>query len=788
MHKFDKNKTVLEFDKIIQYIAGKCISNAGKEKIKNSVPFSDKYNLQTEFERITDVKEIILSFGRLPLTDFIDIRVFINRLIPEDSYLKPDELQRVQNIIETAIDIKSFFSKFKDKYAAAKKITDRLHEQNQLLNQIRYTVEPSGKIFDNASKELKMIRSNIHKLNNEIHIKLHRIMKKNADDLQEEYITLRDGRFALPVREFSVSKVPGIVHGQSGSGATYFVEPMPIVELNNQVQKLLSEEKKEIVKILRKLAILVKDAQDGLLENYRLLSIVDSLQAKADYSNEINGIPPQINEQFFWDFTGAKHPLLLKMHPDSTVPLTVTIGKENNILLISGPNAGGKTVTLKTIGLLQLLFQCGFHIPVNEGTKMPLCKAIFTVIGDEQSIEEDLSTFSSHIRSINEIISEVNENSLVLIDEIGSGTEPSGGAALSMAILRRLNLPEIVTIVTTHQNRLKTFASENYGIENAAMQFDLDTLKPQFRLEAGIPGSSYTFEICNRLGVDPDIIENAIKIAGDESFNMDTLLRDIEKKSRKYYELSDKLSIKESELESLIKLYKNKMDDFSKRKTEYEQEAKEKANEILNNTNKLLESTIREIKESQADKTVVTKARKRIDDRKKELMNIHENSLVTGNSEIINILEKEDLVKSLRYNVTGKIISIFKNRNEVEIERNGFRIVVSADDIELIKGNRKKEKRVDTPGLQNTEGTFNIADELDLRGLTADEALRELERYLDYARASTWDEIRIIHGKGSGALKNTVHKYLSSMDFINNYRLGRWGEGDSGVTVISLKK
>ena len=787
MHRFDKNTSILEFDKIIEYIAGKCVAVAGKEKIKNSIPFSDKQELQSEFDRISDIKEILTSFGRLPLTDFIDIRVLINSLIPENSYLKPEELQRVQNIIEIAVDVKFYFSKFDDKYLSIKKISDKLHEPNQLLNQIKYTIEPSGRVFDNASKELKIIRNSIHKLNDEIHIKLNRIMKKNADDLQEEYVTLRDGRFALPVREYSVSKVPGIVHGQSGSGATYFVEPMPVVELNNQVQKLLSEEKKEIVKILRKLSNLVKEEQDGLIENYYLLSIIDSLQAKALYANEVNGIPPQINEHFSWELIGAKHPLLLKMHPDLTVPLNLSMGDTNNILLISGPNAGGKTVTLKTIGLLQLLFQCGFHVPVKEGSKMPLCNAIFSVIGDEQSIEEDLSTFSSHIRSINEIISEVNENSLVLIDEIGSGTEPSGGAALSMAILRRLNLPEIVTIVTTHQNRLKAFASETSGIENAAMQFDLETLKPQFRIETGIPGSSYTFEICNRLGVDPDIIENARKIAGDESFSMDTLLRDIEKQSRKYHELSDKLYIKESELESLITLYKSKVDDFSKKKVEYDKDAKEKANEILKNTNKLIEKSIREIKESQADKKVITNARERINERKKELLNRHKDSSVTKQNDIIHSLEKGDMVKSLRYSVTGKVVSIFKNRNELEIERNGFRIVVSATDIELIKRHSKQVKDVIT-NPQSTNGSFNISNELNLRGLTSDEALSELERYLDYARSSSWNEIRIIHGKGSGALKNAVHKYLAKLDFIDSYRLGRWGEGDSGVTVISLKK
>ncbi len=786
MNKFEKNKSVLEFDKVIDFIAGKCTSEAGREKIRNVSPFMDADSLQREFDRVGELKELMLSYGRLPISSFDDVRVLINSLAPENSYLKAEELQSIQNSVEIAIDVKSFLSKFKDKYPAAASVSDRLHELKQLLNSIKFTIEPSGRIFDNASRELKAIRANIQRLNDEIHVKLERIMRKNAENLQEEYVTLRDGRFALPVREFSVSKVPGIVHGQSGSGATYFVEPMPIVELNNQVQTLLAEEKKEIIKILRRLSQQVKDNQQDLIENYYILSEIDALQAKAAYANEIDGVAPEINADFFWDLRAAKHPILLNMHPHATVPLNISIGEKFNVLLISGPNAGGKTVTLKTIGLLQMLFQCGFYIPVAEGSRMPICEAIFTVIGDEQSIEEDLSTFSSHIRSLNEIIREVNEKSLVLIDEIGSGTEPTGGAALSIAIMNRLNQPGIATIVTTHQNRLKVYASETVGIENAAMQFDLETLKPQFRLETGIPGSSYTFEICKRLDVDNDIIDDARHIAGDESFDMDKLLRDIEKKSRKYYELSDKISIKESELESLIKLYKKKVDEFSRRKKEYEKEAKEQAQEILKSANKLIENTVREIREKNADKTVITKAKQRIADRKKQLQEQMADSN-RNKSDLINVLEKGDTIKSLRYNVTGKVVSVFKGRNEIEMERNGFRIVVSGADVELIKSAAKMEIKQAPAEKSATEGTFNISNELNLRGMTIDEALRELERYLDYARSSEWREVRIIHGKGSGALKNTVHQYLAGVNFIESYRLGRWGEGDSGVTVVLLK-
>jgi DNA mismatch repair protein MutS2 len=791
MFGFEKTKKTLEYDKIIEYIAAKCVSETGGIRLKNSAPVLDADTLQNILFQVKEMREIFLADGGFPIWDYYDIRILLNKIEPEESFLEIADFLKVQNFLEVIAEVHSFYNKVKEKYPYLGNIINRLKQKDKLLTQIKFTIEPSGKIYDNASPELKAIRKDIAKVNDDIHLRLERIVRKKAEYLQEDYLTLRDGRLVIPVREFSVTKIPGIVHGQSSTGATYFVEPMPVVELNNQMQKLLSAERKEIVKILKRLSKLLREEQIDLIIDFDLLNELDVLQAKAKYANEVKAILPEINDSFYWRLKSAKHPLLLKMHPDSTVPLNLTAGKDNNELIISGPNAGGKTVALKTIGLLQLLFQSGFHIPAAEGTLMPICRQVFTIIGDKQSIEQDLSTFSSHINALNEIINNIENEGLVLIDEIGSGTEPSGGAALSISFLEKINKKGIVSIVTTHQNQLKAFASETEGIENAAMQFDNENLTPLFTMEQGIPGSSYTYDICRRLGLDESILKRAIAVSGKETFKLDVLLTDVSQKSLKYQELSNQLSIKESELNGLIQLYKDKNEIFKTKRKQFEKEAVEQAQEILSNVNREIETAIREIKESQADKEIVKKARQRLEDQRKLLHQKTEQKETVSTTDITG-LAKGQKVRSVQYGIKGVISKIFKSKDEVEIEKDGLKITVSISDIELLDEYGKVisqdvNLRTASDQIFTASAETNISNELNLRGLTVDEAIRKVESYLDSAVMSSWDEVRLVHGKGTGALREAVHKYLSGLKTIKEYRLGKWGEGDSGVTVVLLK-
>jgi DNA mismatch repair protein MutS2 len=784
-----QSKIALEFDKIIDIIAVKCVSETGRIYLRATSLFKAPEELGNALAEVQDLREVYVLEGGYPIWDFADVRVFLNKIEPAESYLEVDDFLKLQNFLELIGEGREFSKKMDTKYPHLQRILRRLIPNERLVTQCKFTFEPSGRVFDNASPDLKAIRKMMKTVDQEIHIRLERIVKKQAEFLQEEYLTLRDGRFVIPVREFSVTKVPGIVHGQSQSGATYFVEPTPVVELNNEMQKLLAAERKEIIKILKRLSQLVRDDKANLLVNFRLLNDLDVLQAKARYANEFKCVAPQISEGFDWKLVSAKHPLLFKMHAETTIPLNLEIGGENHVLLISGPNAGGKTVALKTIGLLQLLFQSGFHIPAHEGSHLPICENIFTVIGDDQSIENDLSTFSSHIRSLKGISDQVRARNLVLIDEIGSGTEPTGGAALAIALLEKLNRAEIVTVATTHQNQIKAFASSHKGFINAAMQFDTASLTPLFTLQTGIPGSSYTFDICRRLGLNEEIIRRASEIAGDDTFRLDKLLSDASEQSRKYHELASRLSIRETELNGLSQLYLQRSEELKKKRRHFEEEAKQQARLLLQNINRDIEAVIKEIRESNADKQVVRKGRERIEELR-QMLDMSENPELTGRKPSVQEPSVGQRVRSVQYGITGSISKVYKNKNEVEIEREGLKITVSREDIELLDdhgqalGHLKPSADAGSP---EPDGGVNIINEVDLRGLTVDEALRKAEGYLDLAVNSSWNEVRLIHGKGTGALRQAIHEYLRGLRIVKRYRLGGWGEGDIGVTVVTLK-
>lgn len=783
MFGFERLKSTLEFDKILNHISFFCVSESGKQRLLNVIPYEDQNILREVLAQIQDMREVYQFEGGFPLWAFKDIRQLLNKIEPEQSYLDVPDLMEIKNFLEIISEIKQFQKKLAEKYLALQRVIKDISLNGQLLNQLKFTIEPSGRIFDNASKELRAIRKEIEAVNQEIHQRLERILRKKAEFIQDDYITLRDGRLVLPVREYSVNKIEGIVHGQSNTGATYFVEPLAVVELNNQMQKLLAAEHNEIIKILKRLSDQIRADKVDLYANFNILTELDTIQARAKYAIENNCAQPQINPQFVIEFKHARHPLLLKMNPEKTVPLNLTLGGEYRQIVISGPNAGGKTVALKTIGLLQLMFQCGFHIPVQEGSCLPICRQVFAVIGDDQSIENDLSTFSSHIQALNEMLTRLGEKNLVLIDEIGRGTDPDGGAALAIAILEKLNQDEILSIVTTHQNQLKAYASERPGVINAAMQFDLKRLSPLFILETGIPGSSYTFEICQRFGLTTDILKRAVELSGTESVSLDQLLADVVEKGRKYQELARKLSIKDSELNSLLKLYNEKVERLKKQEKKHEKEAAEKAMALLDQVNREIETVIREIRESQADKQVVLQGRRRLENNRNELKSLLSREDKPQQPQVLQF--KEGLsVHSRQYGFKGVISKIIPNRNEVEINKDGIKILVPMADVVIIDPNKSEKEVISEPVITVSA---NIANELDLRGLMVEEALRKVETYLDIAITSAWDEVRLVHGKGTGALRSAIHQYLAGLKTIRGYRLGRWGEGDSGVTVVQIK-
>ncbi len=780
MHSGSDTLTNLEFEKVLEYIASYCTSDLGKIRLSNSLPLSDTLLLKNTLAEVTEMKEIYTGEGGIPLWYFDDVRPLLHKIEPLESYLEIKDCQCIQSILDISTAVQKFFKTKKEKYPLIFLLASSLDPLLNLSRLIQSTIDPSGSIYDNASPELKRIREQISVISTQIHIRLDRIIKKQVQHLQEDFVTLREGRLVLPVREYSVNKIPGIVHGQSATGLTHYVEPLSIVALNNEMQELYIQEKKEIIRILKRLADHFRQESAPILADLECLIRLDVVQAKARYSKTAEATAPLISEDFLWEINEGHHPLLLKKIGKQAIPLSMKIGENYRIMVITGPNAGGKTVALKTVGLLQLLFQSGFHIPVKEGSRFPICRQLFAVIGDEQSIENDLSTFSSHVTKVNEILKAADYRSLVLIDEIGTGTDPAEGAALAIAILEKLNRPGFLTIVTSHQERLKAFAHDTEQVVNAAMQFDRQSLKPMFMLEVGIPGSSYAFDISKRLGLDDQVLDRARQILGSSHHDLEEMLADLADRKQMYDKKLIQLSIRESELEGLQSLYRSRAEELKTKRKTYEHEAVQAAQEIIENVNKTVEAVIREIRESHGAPEIIKKGKKTIKVLKDEL----EQKAVAPSSHEIKIsdLVSGQTVRSKRFSFTGQIQKISAEREEVELESKGIKIVVPLNDLEP---ENSAEMNQSNTGQQTTVAV-TVMNEIDLRGLNAAEALSELQKYLDQALHSDWKVLRIIHGKGSGVLRQTIHAYLKKNSRIRSFHLGKYGEGDSGVTVIDL--
>ncbi len=776
--------SALNFTKILYKISRLSFSEAARQRIMDSTPFIEEEEL---YEHIDYIRQFQAMVGerRLPLRSYEDIRPLLKKIEPLESFLEVTECRQIALFLEIVSDLRQYFKSFKDEHPGLSAYGLHLQGAPSLLTQLQYTIDPGGGIYDNASRELKQIRRKLHQLQEGVHKRLQAISAKNQEHLQDDYITLREGRLVLPVRAFSVNRISGIVHGQSSSGGTKYVEPMAVVELNNEIQELLIAERNEIVKILKRLAALMREQSGELLQDFRLLVTLDSWHARVLFARGYEGVFPGASEEFEWDIRRGYHPLLLERLQKETVPLNLRIGEEYNELIISGPNAGGKTVAMKTVGVLQLMYQCAIPMPVDPASRFPVCRQMFVVIGDKQSIDNDLSTFSSHIESLKTVLDHVDHRALVLIDEIGIGTEPGGGAALAIAILERLNRKGIVTIVSTHQNQLKIFASETKGVENGAMQYDVEALRPLFILNTGIPGSSFTFDIGKRFGLPEDIIRKAREIYGDKQNRVEEMLTDITRKSADFHEALRKATLKESELTALTKLYRQKVERWEKEKKKMETEAREEAQRLVEEANRRIEATIRAIRESDADKEKVRRARRELRAFKEETAAPLPVKKETGIDPAT--LRVGDKVRSRSFGITGQISRLFSSKREVELERKGLKMRIAMDDLEKLDEHGQTESRVTREESSVGAVGGGLPNRLDLRGLDSTDAISELESYMDGILHSDWNEVTIVHGKGTGALRQAVQTHLKKYKGIR-FRTGRYGEGDTGVTIVSLKR
>jgi len=773
----------LEFDKVKKYIQRYSISDLGREQVEQLTPLTDISQIKQSLTLVSEMKLLIESDDALPIENIYDVRSSIQRSSIENYFLLPEELYKIKHILKTSKDISAYFSRRIKQYPLLYNRVKQIHIEKILEYNIHQAIDDHGKIRDDASKELLSIRKQISHKSSSIRKNLESILKSisGAEWVQEEIITTREGRMVIPVKVEHKNRLHGFIHSASASGATVYIEPTETLEMNNEIRTLSFQEQREIEKILKELTLQVNSARESILQNIQILSDIDFIQAKAKYSIQVLGAEPNLKADGTIKYVNSYHPILLQRHGrKDVIPLNLEIPSEINTIVITGPNAGGKSVAMKTVGLLSLLAQAGCHIPASPESELRVFSDFFVDIGDEQSIENDLSSFSSHLSNLKLIINEATSSSLVLIDEIGSGTDPIEGASIAAAILEKLTEIKSINIATTHHGTLKSFAFETPNIENAAMEFDMSTLKPTYKFRLGIPGSSYAIEMAERLEMPSSIINRSREFRGSDATKLENLIMDLEEQSQTLKAKLDKVNREKINLDSLNNIYQNKISALEKELKEIKSRALDEAKNIVKKANQIIEQSIREIKEKSADRQVIKKA--------KEEIKLTSDEFSRQLTEIQSVPDQAkftmgDTVRLKESNTIGEVISIVDDNSYI-ILTGDLRIKVNRNNL-VLEQSKKQIK-----SIQIAEKQFSseeIQREIDLRGMYGDDAINAVDKFIDSAILSGLSRVDIIHGKGTGALRKRITEYFKNNPSIKSYRLGEWNEGGSGVTVVELK-
>ena len=778
MGDFSSALQKLEFEKIIRRIAQLAVTEPGKSAAGRIAPLTDASLIRLELDRVTQMKELLIIEGSLPLEGLKDIIGILRKSAIENLLLTPFELLDVAAALRVSRIMAGFFSRRKDKVPALHPLDKSLFADKVVEFNILEAVDETGRVRDSSSKELRMVRQDMTALAEQLRKKLSVIVRDvgEKDLLHEDIITTRDGRFVIPVKSEFKHMVPGFIHSASASGATVFIEPAESLELNNSLRELQFRETREIERILRVLTTQVAEIRVPIEESVNTLGTLDLISAKARYSIEILGNPPTIAESPTIDLKDARHALLLQSHPrDAVIPLTLFLGRSVSSLLITGPNAGGKSVALKTVGLSVLCAQSGLHLPASPDSQLSIFDNVFVDIGDDQSVENDLSTFSSHLMNIKNVLDRAGDKSLVLIDEIGSGTDPSEGAALASAVLEDLLRRRCLTIATTHHGMLKAFAHQTDGMENGSMEFDQDTLRPTYRFRSGVPGSSYALELADRIGLERSILTKARSFLGSDKWKLESLISELERDVKQYQEQLTALSSDRDRLDGLVAEYERRISEARNEVKELKRQATTEAKDLVATAQAAIERLVKDIRESSAAKVSIQAARKTLDDLRTHAQEASPEDHDTRGE----TFKVGDRVRLKEGTEMGEIVEL-KESNAVVLWKSG-RIRVKVHD--LIKTGTTSSDRATLP-----VGTVppRFRNELDLRGLTGEEAISEVERFLDDALVSGLLRVDIIHGKGTGALRKRVAEFLKGYPHVKSFRLGEWNEGGSGVTVVEL--
>ena len=783
----------LEYDKIIEKLTEYAASPLAKEMCRNLVPSSDFDEVVQSQSETSDAVTRVRQKGNVSFGGIRDIRDSLKRL-DIGSSLSITELLAISSLLTASARIKAYGrhedSEFPDD--SLEEMFRSLEPLTPVNNEIKRCILSEDEVSDDASPGLRHVRRSMKSIQDKIHSQMNAILNSSRSYLQEAVITMRDGRYCLPVKAEHKSQVAGMVHDQSSTGSTLFIEPMAIIRLNNDLRTLEIQEQKEIEAVLADLSNQLAPYLEELKINQDILVKLDFIFAKASLSRHFNCSAPVFNRQRRIRIKDGRHPLL---DPQKVVPINIHLGQDFDLLIVTGPNTGGKTVSLKTVGLFTLMGQAGLHIPAFDGSELAVFEDVFADIGDEQSIEQSLSTFSSHMTNIVKILEQADSNSLCLFDELGAGTDPTEGAALAISILSFLHNMKCRTMATTHYSELKVFALTTPGVENACCEFNVETLRPTYRLLIGIPGKSNAFAISRKLGLPDYIIEDAKNHLEEQDETFEDLLAHLEENRVTIERERAEIETYKAEIEDLHQKLKAKTERLDERKETLLQNAREEAQKILREAKETADQTIRNINKL-GDSAGLTKQLEAERTRLREQLQGVEKSMSLGAKDkkpkkavSPKSLKIGDGVKVLTMNLNGTVSTLPNAKGDLYVQMGILRSLVNIKDIELLN-----EPVVTGPAISKTGSgkikmskSSTISPEINLIGMTVDEALPVLDKYLDDAYLSHLNTVRVVHGRGTGALKAGVHKHLKKLKYVKEFRLGEFGEGDTGVTIVTFK-
>ncbi len=780
-------QTKLGFNEIKEEIKKECISTMGRSMVDKMQFISNFDLLKKLLLQTQEFKQILLTGKNFPSDHYFDIKLLSEKLRIEGTYLFEDEFLKLMQALITVKACIQFIKDEEGKYPSIELLIKDIAFDQNIIKQIEAIIDNKGTIKPNASAELKDLNQSIAAAESEIRKRMSQIFKEWQKEgyTSDSQLTVRDGRMVIPVAAEYKRKARGFIVDESSTGQTVFMEPTEVLELNNKLKDLEYQRKREIIRILISLSDVIRPSLPQLLQYNQLLSILDFIRAKSKFAIRIDANLPEINKDAKFKWIHAKHPLLLlsfSSQGKNVVPLNAEIDEKNRIIIISGPNAGGKSVALKTIGLLQLMLQHGLLIPLSADSNISVMKKILVDIGDDQSIESDLSTYSAHLSNMNVFIREANPHTLILIDEFGTGTDPKFGGPIAEAVLETLNKKQVRGVVTTHYSNLKVFASNTEGLLNASMLFDTLELKALYKLELGQPGSSYAFEIAQKTGLSKSLIDLAKKKVGVQQQKVDELLIEIQRDKVKLDELQSKLTKDNLYLNQLLDDNKNLKQELEENKKRLLKDSKAEAKKILADANKLIENTIAEIKQANADKELTKKLRHKLEQESQQLLSSLEPKATTS-AEIKNYNFKiGDWVKLIESDALGRIINIQKNKAELAIGE--LRTLVSLNKIQIAQA-PKEVKTKSSSGLINSEESF--MPQIDLRGKRAEEALMEVEKFLDKALIMGFSQLRILHGKGDGVLRKIVRESLRKFKEVKSIDDEHADFGGDGISIVHLR-